>query len=183
MEEPGGLLSMGSHRVGHDWSDLAAAAILWEEADDIASKALKESLMNPPALGHLKDHIFFSLLAYEKEEVCVCLGVHALKHRENHWPTGYDSQQLQPVPMGYPLCHWSYCPFGSVQFSQFSRSVVSDSLGKGYQKNPYEILNHFCAFCSRSPPEFSSHSTFLSQLSHFPWSPFVNCSLHNSFTL
>ena len=26
MEEPGGLPSMGSHRVGHDWSDLAAAA-------------------------------------------------------------------------------------------------------------------------------------------------------------
>ena len=25
-EEPGGLLSVGSHRVGHDWSDLAAAA-------------------------------------------------------------------------------------------------------------------------------------------------------------
>jgi len=24
--EPGGLLSVGSHRVGHDWSDLAAAA-------------------------------------------------------------------------------------------------------------------------------------------------------------
>ena len=26
MGKPGGLLSMGSHRVGHDWSDLAAAA-------------------------------------------------------------------------------------------------------------------------------------------------------------
>ena len=26
-EEPGGLPSMGLHRVGHDWSDLAAAAI------------------------------------------------------------------------------------------------------------------------------------------------------------
>ena len=25
MEEPGGLPSLGSHRVGHDWSDLAAA--------------------------------------------------------------------------------------------------------------------------------------------------------------
>ena len=24
--EPGGLPSMGSHRVGHDWSDAAAAA-------------------------------------------------------------------------------------------------------------------------------------------------------------
>ena len=27
--EPGGLLSMGSNRVGHDWSDLAAAAAVW----------------------------------------------------------------------------------------------------------------------------------------------------------
>ena len=29
MGEPGGLPSMGSHRVGHDWSDLAAAAVQW----------------------------------------------------------------------------------------------------------------------------------------------------------
>ena len=27
-EEPGGLPSMGPHRVGHDWSDLAAASAL-----------------------------------------------------------------------------------------------------------------------------------------------------------
>ena len=30
MGEHGGLLSMGLHRVGHDWSDLAAAAIVFE---------------------------------------------------------------------------------------------------------------------------------------------------------
>ena len=29
MREPGGLPSMGLHRVGHDWSDLAAAASKW----------------------------------------------------------------------------------------------------------------------------------------------------------
>ena len=29
MGEPGGLLSMGSHRVRHDRSDLAAAAAAW----------------------------------------------------------------------------------------------------------------------------------------------------------
>ena len=29
--EPGGLPSMGSHRVGHDWSDLAAAAVFLRE--------------------------------------------------------------------------------------------------------------------------------------------------------
>ena len=28
--EPGGLPSMGSHRVGHDWSDLAAAAFIYK---------------------------------------------------------------------------------------------------------------------------------------------------------
>ena len=27
--EPGGLPSMGSHRVGHDGSNLAAAAVFW----------------------------------------------------------------------------------------------------------------------------------------------------------
>ena len=31
MGEPGGLLSMGSHRVGHDWSDLAVSAFITEE--------------------------------------------------------------------------------------------------------------------------------------------------------
>ena len=29
MAEPGGLPSMGSHRVRHDWSDLAAIAAAW----------------------------------------------------------------------------------------------------------------------------------------------------------
>ena len=30
-EEPGGLLSIGSHRVGHDWSDLACMHALEKE--------------------------------------------------------------------------------------------------------------------------------------------------------
>ena len=32
MEEPGGLPSMGSYGVGHDWSDLAAAAAALSKA-------------------------------------------------------------------------------------------------------------------------------------------------------
>ena len=31
--EPGGLLSMGSHRGGHDWNDLAAAAVSWKRLE------------------------------------------------------------------------------------------------------------------------------------------------------
>ena len=34
MQEPGRLQSMGSWRVGHDWSDLAAAAAAWSKDTD-----------------------------------------------------------------------------------------------------------------------------------------------------
>ena len=36
--ESGGLTSMGSHRVGHDWSDLAAAAAAVEPAECVSTK-------------------------------------------------------------------------------------------------------------------------------------------------
>ena len=42
--EPGGLPSMGSHRVGHDWSNLAAAAdgfYPWEKCDLVTLKKTK----------------------------------------------------------------------------------------------------------------------------------------------
>ena len=45
MVEPGGLLSMGSHRVGHDCSNLAAAAavLIW-------ASLVAQSVKNPPAM-------------------------------------------------------------------------------------------------------------------------------------
>ena len=36
--EPGGLLSMGSHRVGHDWSDLATVAVGMELLDHMVNE-------------------------------------------------------------------------------------------------------------------------------------------------
>ena len=45
--EPGGLPSMGSHRVGHDWSDLAAAA------------ALSNIVLKGQILNYLKNRFFF----------------------------------------------------------------------------------------------------------------------------
>ena len=52
-EEPGGLPSMGSHRVGHDWCDLVAAAAA-TEAEDIKKRwqehteeLYKKDLHNP----------------------------------------------------------------------------------------------------------------------------------------
>ena len=37
MGEPGGMLSMGSHRVGHDWRDLAAAAAVFSSLSKLTA--------------------------------------------------------------------------------------------------------------------------------------------------
>ena len=56
--EPGGLPSVGSHRVGHDWSGLAAAAavvIITEKENFI----LKEKYLDPVLLYHMQPSICF----------------------------------------------------------------------------------------------------------------------------
>ena len=58
-EEPGGLLSMGSHRVGHDWSDLAAAGaatLRWV----YMNKVLEQCVVNR------KQYISFLFLSFIK---------------------------------------------------------------------------------------------------------------------
>ena len=47
--EPGGLPSMGSHRVGHDWSDLAAAAAAAAGSKEAGANVGKPSSI--PGLG------------------------------------------------------------------------------------------------------------------------------------
>ena len=44
MGEPGGLLSMGLHRVGHDWRDLAAAANYRTKCNSSNYKASRKKL-------------------------------------------------------------------------------------------------------------------------------------------
>ena len=45
--EPGGLPSMGSHRVGHDWSDLAAVAA--------AAAMLKDAFKKEKEMENLRE--------------------------------------------------------------------------------------------------------------------------------
>ena len=47
--EPGGLRSMGSHRVGHNWSDLAAAVA--PQLLNLCSGAQELQLLSPYVLG------------------------------------------------------------------------------------------------------------------------------------
>ena len=51
-EEPGGLPSMGSHRVGHDWSDLAAAAAVSQFSH--FSRSIVYNTLQPHGLQHTR---------------------------------------------------------------------------------------------------------------------------------
>ena len=46
-EELGGLPSMGSHGVGHDWSDLAAAAAAEGHENATSSSSVKKEHLKP----------------------------------------------------------------------------------------------------------------------------------------
>ena len=74
--EPGGLPSMGSHRVGHDWSDLAAAA---------AAETL-ESLMTASGFGSIQDRA--SSVCLRTVSWCSHSSLlYAVKHQLRVWPT------------------------------------------------------------------------------------------------
>ena len=49
MEEPGGLPSMGSYRVRHDWGDLAAAAAAIHLIEEYVDKYMSEIWLSNPA--------------------------------------------------------------------------------------------------------------------------------------
>ena len=82
MGEPGGLLSMGSHRVGHDWSDLAAAAAttyfkMWE---GIFEKIISTNLVSPEIQNQLCVcvHVYVSVCVCTEREIlrnCSTVGV------------------------------------------------------------------------------------------------------------
>ena len=55
MGEPGGLPSMGSHKVGHDWSDLAAAAA----AAAYLSVPVFQFIPLPPFLPSNRKFVFY----------------------------------------------------------------------------------------------------------------------------
>ena len=58
--ETGGLPSMGSHKVGHDWSDLAAAAALVTNLDSI----FKSRDISLPTKVHLVKVMVFPVVMY-----------------------------------------------------------------------------------------------------------------------
>ena len=69
MGEPGGLPSMGSHRVGHDWSDLAAAAAA-ADSEFIPVKCLEQFLGHTEHSRNISDCYNYYLFQVICGQVC-----------------------------------------------------------------------------------------------------------------
>ena len=77
LGEPGGLRSMGSHRVGHDWSDLAAAAAVpWTVIKQVLMGLDSELTLSEQPLpqGYLSKTISSNCLILHLPEVAITVG-------------------------------------------------------------------------------------------------------------
>ena len=111
--QPGGLPSMGSHRVGHDWSDLAAAA--WQFQSYFVKKS---PYCSPQWLCQ------FTFLLKEQRCCCCCVAsVVSDSVRPHRWrPPGSP-------PLGFSRCeHWSGEPLPSQKSSRAPFSAPLSSM-------------------------------------------------------
>ena len=97
MGEPGGLPSMGSHRVGHEWSDLAAAAAHHKRFlnKDNGNRKLLALLMKigktilDDSADLLKSHNFIDIMPHDVKLRVITLPLHP-----NHSNTNYNYKGL-----------------------------------------------------------------------------------------
>ena len=79
MGEPGGLPSMGSHRVGHNWSNSSCRSWIWTAFIEVTEAArAKQDPSCKPSLG----------------DACLSL----LKVAANHWEILFEACCLLPSP-------------------------------------------------------------------------------------
>ena len=92
--EPGGLLSLGLHRVGHDWSDLAAAAacMYYPEIDFCHLLMYQRH-----SLGIC---VYYILFIYFFSTYILCSVAPIMSDTNSLWPHGLQATRL--------LCPWNF---------------------------------------------------------------------------
>ena len=118
MGEPGGLPSMGSHRVRHDWSDLAAAA---------ASDGFTLTPHLPPLSRTFRKPLPGSRCFWELGLPTVCFCAHSTDPTVSpHHPTGLCLPHFAALS---PLCFNSLChsPCGDSPLSTLERQTQEPS--------------------------------------------------------
>jgi len=102
-EEPGGLPSMGLHRVGYDWSDLASgAAALWRTLTQCGSvqTTCYSVVFTATSMPHQHSPLAIHVLLVDSQlKPCCCSLVTKL------CPTLLQSNGLYPTRL---LCPWNF---------------------------------------------------------------------------
>ena len=131
-EEPGGLPSMGSHRVGHDWSDLtAAAAAEWYEI--FLYSVLISSMDHLGCYWIATMNLCLSIMAAWRTGIEESLYVNILTSRSGQFSRSVVSSSLEHhgLQQARPSCPWptpgvysNSCPLSSWCHPTISSSVV-----------------------------------------------------------
>ena len=148
--ESGGLLSMGSHRVGHDWSDSAVAArhtllireTQWKKLNSLGKYIGEQDFVNA-------EHLAAPLTFPPKKDGTTFHKVGGAELKDNWWMCSRANINLSNYMYFLNLYFiLEHSRFSSVQFS---RSVVSNSL------RPTE-LQHARPPCPSPTPGVHSNS-------------------------
>ena len=110
MEEPGRLPSMGSHRVGHDWSNLAApaAAVSWSRWWRDSGRPLRKKGRLEPA-SFLRDGWGRQNLLRNQEGMPVCSVRSVVSNSlQPPWAAAYQVPLVMEISMQE---YWSGLPF------------------------------------------------------------------------
>ena len=126
--EPGGLLSMGSHRVGHDWSDLAAEAESVKKQSVWGVCVWKQSVWGVCVGGGTFIYTWiYRICGYvcafinDVYVLYICLYVHI----SIHWQSFSSWPSCGWVPLNSLLIMVLHCPvLARILLSQFSQNTL-----------------------------------------------------------
>ena len=85
MAEPGGLLPVGSHRVGHDWSDLAAAA----------ANSREGTQLHPPTENWIKDFLSMAPPIWTRPSIPLSLSIPSGSFHKPFYPSPSEGRQTE----------------------------------------------------------------------------------------
>ena len=153
LGEPGGLPSMGSHRVGHDWSDLAAAA-----AADLTEQS------------RILNVLFLRVIERQLRNTCVCVCVCVCVFS---FPIMSNSLQLHGLRIARLLLsveifrqeYWRGLPFsfslGSSWPTKWTCFSCVSSIGRRFftigttwgVRNSWEVCKNTCSWATSESDE------------------------------
>ena len=126
MGEPGGLLSMGSHRVRHDWSDLAAATLCHKHTHTCVHACIHTHVPTLKAVFYMVPQLYVVPLDQNTLSSTHCLvKSHSLRFELGDIPplkTGLSNLHMCPPPtssLSNRLAQHFICACGTVFFSKW----------------------------------------------------------------